>query len=811
MEKLTNWKLVYTSFRAEDEKLRESLCTLGNGYVGVRGACLHNDADDVHYPGTYVSGLYNTLSTYISGKTVYNEDLVNLPNGLFLTFKIEEGDWFSLSEVDILSFRQELNIKEGVLSRKIKFKDKAGHITLLNEKRIVSMVQSHLTSVRLTIKPLNYSKTVTVKSKIDGTVINWNVKRYRKLNSKHLKISSLKKAGSNYVVLNAQTNQSKVKISEAAKIRVFDDKRELKPKITVNKIEGKVGKAIEQEFSLNLKKLHSYTIEKNLVLYISSDKGVKNPGSSAVKEVKSSARFEKLLEKHIAAWSQLWEKFDIKIKRDVSSQFILRWHIFHLLQTASFNTCDMDVGFSARGLHGEAYRGHIFWDELFVLFFYNLHFPEISKSILLYRYRRLKAARKYAEDSGFKGAMFPWQSGSSGKEESQELHLNPVSGKWGPDYSRRQRHISFDIAHNVWQYWRHTDDLDFLNSYGAEIILSVAQFGASLARYNKKDGRYHTYGVMGPDEFHEKYSGSESAGLTDNAYTNFMIVWTLMKAEEILSAISSGKAKSLKKKLGLTGKEIDLWRDIKNKMKIIISKEGIIEQFKDYFKLKEVDWKKYKKKYGDIHRMDRILKAEGKSPDSYKVSKQADVLMIFYLFSLREINDIFNQLGYPFRKSMLRKNFDYYEKRTSHGSSLSRVVHGFIAQLLGKKKRALKWFQEVMDTDIHDIQGGTTPEGIHTGTMGGSIDIVMKCFAGIHLSGDQVCINPNLPQKWTTLDLSFLYRKVWFSLSISKNKLKLFLDPTTSTKNKPVVKIGNRTYTPSFKKTKTISLKDISR
>ena len=181
---------------------------------------------------------------------------------------------------------------------------------------------------------------------------------------------------------------------------------------------------------------------------------------------------------------------------------MLRLHIFHLLQTTSFNAIDLDVGVPARGLHGEAYRGHIFWDELFIFPFLNLRIPELIRSLLMYPHRRLMEARHLAREAGHRGAMFPWQSGSSGCEESQMLHLNPRSGRWLPDHTHRQRHVNAAIAYNVWQYFHATGDVEFLWFFGAEMLLEIARFWASIATYNATRQRYEIHHVVGADEFH---------------------------------------------------------------------------------------------------------------------------------------------------------------------------------------------------------------------------------------------------------------------------------------------------------------------
>ena len=234
-----------------------------------------------------------------------------------------------------------------------------------------------------------------------------------------------------------------------------------------------------------------------------------------------------LLKDHALAWDLLWRRSDIVLKDSHRTQMILRLHIFHVLQTVSLHAHDIDVGVPARGLHGEAYRGHIFWDELFILPFLNFRMPEISRALLLYRYRRLPAARAAARVSGLDGALYPWQSGSSGREESQVLHLNPRSGRWTPDNTYLQRHVNAAVAINVWRYYEATGDRAFLASYGAEMFVEIARLWASLAKWNEATQRFDIPSVVGPDEFHDGYPWREAPGLDNNAYTNVLAAWVL--------------------------------------------------------------------------------------------------------------------------------------------------------------------------------------------------------------------------------------------------------------------------------------------
>jgi trehalose/maltose hydrolase-like predicted phosphorylase len=314
---------------------------------------------------------------------------------------------------------------------------------------------------------------------------------------------------------------------------------------------------------------------------------------------------------------------------DANAQMVLRLHIFHLLQTASFHTIDLDTGIPARGFHGEGYRGHIFWDELFIFPFLNMRIPELTRELIMYRYRRLGEARHIAEQAGCKGACFPWQSGSNGREETSELLLNPRSGKWNPDNSFLQRHINAAIAYNIWQYYQATHDKEFMSFYGARMILEIALFWSSLATYREETGRYELKGVVGPDEYHTQYPGNELIGLCNNAYTNVMASWVLQKVPDVLAILTEDRRIELLQSLDINKHELDRWKEICSKMYVPFHKGNIISQFEGYEELKDLDWEKYTSKYGNYMRLDYILDAEGDSVENYKASKQADVLMLF--------------------------------------------------------------------------------------------------------------------------------------------------------------------------------------
>jgi trehalose/maltose hydrolase-like predicted phosphorylase len=301
---------------------------------------------------------------------------------------------------------------------------------------------------------------------------------------------------------------------------------------------------------------------------------------------------------------------------------------------------------------------------------------------LMYRFRRMGEARRAAREAGYKGAMFPWQSGSDGQEETQTVHLNPRSGRWEPDLSHNQRHVSAAIFYNIWRYYEATGDFEFLLDHGAEMMLEIARFWSSIAHFNPDRGRYEVHGVMGPDEFHEKYLDAEEEGLRNNAYTNVMVAWISETAQKVLELLPERRRRSLRARIGLTDEEVELWEDMSHKMFVPFHGDGIISQFEGYENLEELDWEAYREKYGNIQRLDRILRAEGDDPDRYKLAKQADTVLLFFLFPEEELKRIFERLGYDFTRDTVRKNVAYYDQRTSHGSTLSFVAHaGILADL----------------------------------------------------------------------------------------------------------------------------------
>ncbi|MEB3981533.1 trehalose-phosphatase [Mycobacterium sp. 663a-19] len=755
------WELVYEGYDPNSERLREALCTVGNGYVATRGCAPEAAASEAHYPGTYASGVYNTLSDRVAGRTIENESLVNLPNWLSLTFRINGGPWFHVDDVELLFYRQTFDLRHATLTRTLRFRDGAGQVTALTQQRFASMHEPHVLALQTTIVAENWSGTVEFRSLLDGGVQNTMVERYRSLSSTHLAPAAIDEVTPDAVILRTETSQSRIAIAVGARSTVWCDGALADARYTIVQEDNRGGHDIQVALSDG----QSVTCEKVAMIFTGRDPAISEPASAAQRYLDGAGRYEELHAEHARAWARLWEQCHVGLADNTDALRVLRLHLVHVLQTLSPHTAELDAGVPARGLHGEAYRGHVFWDSLFVSPVLSIRMPNVARSLLLYRYRRLPEARRAARAAGYLGAMYPWQSGSDGCEVSQELHLNPESGRWNPDASARAHHVGLAIAYNAWQHYQVTGDRQFLVDYGAEMLVEIARFWVGLASFDDSRGRYMIRGIIGPDEFHSGYPGKEYDGIDNNAYTNVMAVWVILRAMDTLRLLPLRDRLDLVGKVDLTAEELQRWDRVTRRM-FVPFHDDVISQFEGYSELAELDWDQYRQRYGNIQRLDRILEAENDSVNNYKASKQADVLMLFYLLSSEELLGLFGRLGYRFAPEQIPKTIDYYLARTSDGSTLSSLVHSWVIAR-AHRHHAMKYFVQVLASDIVDIQGGTTSEGIHLAAMAGSVDVLQRCFTGLETRDDRLILNPQWPKSLGPIGFAFVYRGQRVHLRIS--------------------------------------------
>ena len=765
------WILRFDGFDPGTEGRREALCTLGNGYWGTRGAAPECAADAVHYPGTYLAGVYNPVHTDLGEHSRDDEHMVNAPNWLPLGFRFAGGDWFRPGSPDVLDYRQELDLRRGVLTRFVRIRDRAGRTSTVTSLRFVSQAAPHLAVLETRFEAEDWSGPVTVQTGIDGRVANRNVIADALLASGHLVARSTGQVTADTVLLQMETTRSGVHIAMGARTRAFAGDRPLTPE---RRFESDPAGWVAQEFDLLLEPGHPVRVEKTVAVSTSRDRAVLSAPAAVTTWLERAADPAELLAAHEREWEGLWDEFAVSLKSGDHQALALNLNTFHVLQTLAGVDADLDAGVPARGLSGEGYRGHVFWDETFVYPMLTLRRPDLSRALLGYRYRRLNEARAAARAAGFTGAMFPWQSGIDGREVTPAELFNPRSGRWLPDNSYKQRHVGLAIAYSVWKYYQATGDADFLVHQGAELILEIARFFASLTTHDPAADRYDIDGVMGPDEFHDGPPGAPGAGLRNNAYTNVMTAWVLGRAVETVALLAGRNCRPLWNRLRLRPDEVDGWERISRRMRVAFHSDGVPSQFDGYEDLPEFDWAGYRERYGDLGRLDLILNAAGDSTNNYRLSKQADVLMLLYLFSAEELREQLEALGYELSPEAVVRTVDFYSARSSHGSTLSNVVHSWV-EARRDRERSWQFLGQALASDLADIQGDTTHEGIHLGAMAGSVDMVLRCYSGLEIRDDVLWLHPVLPAELDEVAFSINYRDQPIRLELTPATLRVRL------------------------------------
>jgi len=759
------WWLTYDDPDRTDEGVVETLCTLGNGYLGTRGARPWARDDGTSYPGTYLAGVYNRLESPVLDELVEVESLVNAPNWLPITFRADRGTWLGTEGTVVSSHRIRLDLRCGLLVRHCVVTDGDGRRTAVVERRVVSMADPHIVALELSGTPLNWSGDLEWRAALDGSVVDDETVEDRLLSNRHIELVDQGADDAGGLWLRVRTVRSHITVAMAARCRTPDADPDRHWSS-----EGPPGSP-ETRTSVVASAGARAAVEKVVAIFTSKDRAISEPGLAARQSVADAPGFDDILARQRAAWETVWRRAAITVNDHAGSDTILNLHLFHLFQVASPHVTEIDAGLGARGLHGEGYRGHVFWDSLFAFPVVNLRFPAVARALVAYRSRRLPAARRAAAADGRQGAMFPWQSGSDGRDETPTMLFNPRSGRWMPDRSRFERHVGLAVAYDAWQHWQVTGDLDFLGGPGAELIIEISRFFASLASGDDPPGRYHIAGVVGPDEFHDGYAWSPDPGVTDNAYTNVMTSWLLWRAGELATLLEAEHRTETVERLGLDGEELARWDAISRNLHVPFH-DGVISQFAGYDRLEPFDLDGYRQRYDNIGRLDLILEAEGDAVRRYQVGKQADVLMLLYLLSAEELRAVMGRMGYPLGPEVIRTTVEYYASRVTHGSSLSRIVHSWV---LARADRQASWryFQDALAADVADSQGGTTREGVHLGAMAGTADILQRCYAGLEVRDEALWLHPLLPPELTRLRFGVLFRGNDITVDVDRHRVRI--------------------------------------
>lgn len=730
------WTVIETQFDASELHHKETLFTLGNGYLGTRGTF------EEGYPGacpaTFIHGVYDDVP-------VMHTELVNCPDWLPLEITVA-GDLFRLDQGQVLSYQRRLDLHWGLMSRDVQWRSPAGHTLNFHFERMISMADEHVMVLRCQITPVDFEGAIKVEASINGHSDNHGVKHWECLNQgieAHL----------THVWLHQRCSASGIEIGIATQLTSSEKDA---PIWATAKVIG--NPALITTFQA--RSGHTVTLEKVVTIFTSRE--VKQPAQAAQERLESLPSYPILLAAHGSVWDELWRDCDVVIEGDAVAQLAVRYNLFQLLVAAPRH--DDRVSIPAKTLSGFAYRGHVFWDtEIFIVPFLTFTQPLIARNLLSYRYHSLNGARRKANSAGYEGAMFAWESASTGDEVTPRW-VTGAKGElvriWCGDI---ELHINSDVAYAVWHYWQATGDDDWMQSQGAEIVLDTAVFWGSRAEWNAAGKYYEIRHIIGPDENHEC--------VDNNTFTNRMVQWHLETALSVLDWLRSHdpeKATELERQLNLTPERLKRWTHIVRNMLVFYdSKTGLIEQCEGFFDLEDINWADYE---GRTRSLQAILGIEGAK--QRQILKQPDVLMLLYL--LRE-SALTTHLSSSDYQRILLTNWNYYTPRTDHtyGSSLGPAIHAILGCDLDKSQEAYEHFMRAALVDLKDVRGNAC-EGIHAASNGGVWQAVVFGFAGVRLTdAGPVVVTPHLPPNWTRLKFSLHWRNQRYEFDLSSTEVNV--------------------------------------
>lgn len=734
----TDWTVIETQFDPKLTNTRETIFTIGNGYLGTRGS--FEEGFSQSQPATLIHGVYDDVPV------VYTE-LVNCPDWLPLLI-IVDGDRFRLDQGEILSYERQLDVKRAVLSRSIKWRSPSGKVISLNFERFASLADEHIVGLRCQITA-EQDTSIEVQASINGYPENQGFNHWEQLGQGKTEQG---------VWLQVRTRTSHIELAVASSL-LLDG---VEGTVQTTNVPGYP--TLTTTFTALGGK--TITIENLITIYTSRD--TEAPVKAAQTKLGALINYQTLFDVHAQSWAEAWQQSDIVIEGDLRAQFAVRYNLFQLLIAAARHNDRVSI--PAKTLSGFGYRGHVFWDtEIFILPFFTFTQPHLARNLLSYRYHTIEGARRKAAYYGYKGAMYAWESADTGDEVTPRWAL--PKDPYGEDIRiwcrDREIHISADIAYAAWYYWQATNDDEWMRGFGCEIILDTAVFWMSRTEWSTQHERFEIREVIGADEYHEH--------VDNNAFTNRMAQWHLEKAIYIydwLDECYPDRLKDLRDRLKITPERRSRWQDIANNMWIPYDSSGLIEQFEGFFKLKDINLQDYEPRSKS---MQEILGIAG--ADKAQVLKQPDVLMLLYL--MRQSQE------FPYSQESLEANWNYYAPRTdiTYGSSLGPAIHAILASDLNKTIEAYDRFMQAALVDLEDTRGNAH-DGIHGASAGGIWQAVVLGFGGIQF-GDEPFAHPHLPPGWTRLKFRLHWRGRWheFDLKAEPKPSKPIMTSSTPSSN----------------------------
>ena len=750
------WMILQDEYDPEENLKFESLFALSNGYLGIRGS--HEEGTKITLPYLYVNGVFDKSETFM-------RELAALPNWLGLKLYVEK-ELIGVENCEIIEFSRALDLKSAVLYKHLVLKDKKGRITRVEGRRFVSRNNVHRMGVELQVTPVNYSGIIEVENIIDGTIVNfYDAPRFK---VKHMYTTANEMLDENGVYMETATRERHLHVGTGCAVEAYKNGE----KVMRNRMFHAFGETANEFGDFTVEQDETVTVIKYVSMYTERECPAYALHTTIKEEIDRFMEdgFQKELDLHAAVYDKMWEEANVCIQGDAELDRAVRFNIFHLMSTG--NETDDRVSVGAKLLTGEEYGGHAFWDiELFMLPFYSYVFPQMAKNLELYRYYLLDAARDNAKKNGFKGAQYPWESADDGTEQCPDWTIEPDGSCYRCHVAEYEHHVTADVAYGIYDYVKISNDKEFLINEGAEILTETARFWASRCEYIAEKDHYEINQVTGPDEWHEP--------VNNNLYTNYFAQWNLryvMKLVEEMKAEHKAEYDKLIEKTGLTAEEIAHWDEVQAKI-YLPKKEGtnLLEQFEGYFKLIDVVIDQYDEHDWPIR--PAILK-EHKARET-QILKQPDVVLLLHL------------LGEEFDKEVIKENYDYYEKRTLHGSSLSPSIYSVMGLKVGDDSKAYRYLKRAAFIDIWNLQKNTR-EGIHAANAGGVWQTVVFGFAGVSLDKERVLnICPHMPEEWTGLTFRIHHFNSWLEISVKKGnevEVKLLQGDHTKVKINGVIK-----------------------
>ncbi len=734
-----DWVIRETQFSIDTNYRNETIFTLANGYIGMRGTFeeRYSGPKNTSFNGTYINGFYEIHDIVYPeggyGFAKIGQTMLNVADSKIIKLYVD-GEEFDLLQGKILFYERVLDMKKGFVERKVKWESPTGKILEVKIKRIVSLNRQHLAAISFTMQPVNFTGKIRFVSAIDGNVSNINdsedVRVGSNLKGKVLKTIDKSVEGLKGWIVQ-KTQKSNFSYACAIdNVLVADSKYEVS-----NSLEEDGVKVI---VDLEAEKGTSYTLNKFISYYTSKDFDENKLVALALEEIEKAKNdgFETIEKEQEEFLNSFWKDADVIIEGDKALQQGIRFNEFHLLQSVGR---DGKTNIAAKGLTGEGYEGHYFWDsDIYIMPFFLYTKPEIAKALVMYRYNLLDAARSRAKELGHKGALYPWRT-IDGPECSAYFPAGTA-----------QYHINADIVYALKRYVEATNDVDFLYDYGCEILFETARFWEDLGAYIPlKGNKFCINCVTGPDEY--------TALVDNNAYTNYMAKMNLEYAYDIANKMKKEvpqKYQKVASKLNLKDEEIVAWKKAADNMYLPYSKELDIIPQDDSFLYKEritvdeipedqfpllLHWH-----YLNIYR--------------YQICKQPDVLLLMFL--QRE----------KFTKDELKKNYDYYEPITTHDSSLSPAIFSILANEIGYTDKAYKYFMMTARMDLDDYNDNVK-DGIHAASMAGTWSAVVNGFGGMRVYTNELHFEPRLPKEWNLLSFNVRYKGRKINVKLTKENV----------------------------------------